>query len=105
MYILRVEESALASLAQLLGVVPQTQRSPVRFPVRAFAWVVGLVPGRGPYRRQPVDVSFACQCFPLSIPSPSLKKKERVEKSEDRLKAFSLLYNNSENMYIVFNTP
>ena len=46
-----------------LGVVLQTERSRVRFPVRAHAWVAGSVPDWGAYERQPVDVSLL---LPLS---------------------------------------
>ena len=47
----------------------QTKGSPVRFPVRAHAWVVDEVPSRGAHERQPnTDVSL-----PLFLPPfPSL---------------------------------
>ena len=38
---------ALAGVAQWLSTSLKTKGSPVRFPVRAHAWVVGQVPSRG----------------------------------------------------------
>ena len=35
---------ALASVADFVGIVPQTKRSTVQFPVRAHTWVAGSVP-------------------------------------------------------------
>ena len=46
-----------------LGVIPQSERSPVGFLIRAHAWVAGLVPGQGEYRRQLYGKD---QCFPLA---------------------------------------
>ena len=46
-----------------LGVFPQSERSSVWFPVRAHAWVVGSVSGRGTYKRQLINVSLSHQCF------------------------------------------
>ena len=44
--------------------IPQSQRSPVQFPVRAHAWVVpSLVPGWSMWERQVVNVSL-----PLFLP-------------------------------------
>ena len=50
---------ALASVAQWMEHRLQTKGSPVRFPVRAYAWVAGQVPSGGPQKRQPhSDVSL-----------------------------------------------
>ena len=38
---------AVAGVAQWLGAGLRTKGSPVQFPVRAHAWVVGQVPSRG----------------------------------------------------------
>ena len=44
----------------------RTKGSPVRFPVRAHAWVAGQVPIRGSCERQPhIDVSLSS--LPLSL--------------------------------------
>ena len=40
-----------------LGVVPQSKRLLVWFQVRAHAWVAGLVPSWGAYKRQPPSLS------------------------------------------------
>ena len=40
-YSIRILQWSPGQLAQLVGVVPQTERSQVRFPVRAHAWVAG----------------------------------------------------------------
>ena len=49
----------------------RTKGSPVRFPVRALAWVAGQVPSRGAHEKQPhIDVSFSPS---LSPSFPSLK--------------------------------
>ena len=45
-----------------LGDVPQS-KSPVQFPARAHAWIVGPVPGQGAYKKEPADVSL-----PLFLP-------------------------------------
>ena len=42
----------------MLGIILQTEKSQVLFPVRAHAWIVGLVPGQGVFRRQVIDVSL-----------------------------------------------
>ena len=39
--------TAMVSVLSGLGIIPQRERSPVQFPVRAHAWVAGLVPGQG----------------------------------------------------------
>ena len=54
-----------------LGVVLQTERSQVQFPVRAQAWVAGSVPGQSACRRQLIGVSLLHWCFSPSF-SPSL---------------------------------
>ena len=67
-----------------LGIVLQSERSLVQFPVRAQAWVAVWVPGQGKYRRQPY------QCFSLttmflslssSFPSPLSKDKDEMAHS------------------------
>ena len=50
-----------------LGIIPQGERLPIRFLVRAHALVAGLVPSLGTYERQPIDISLSHRCF-----SPSL---------------------------------
>ena len=46
----------------------QTKGSPVQFPVKTHAWVVGQVPSRGCERQPHIDVSL-----PLFLPpSPSI---------------------------------
>ena len=59
--------SALTNVAQLVGHQSANKRSPVQFPVRPHAWVVGPVPTPGARERQPIDVSLSHGCF-----SPSL---------------------------------
>lgn len=56
---------ALASVAQLLDVVPCTERLKVQFLVRALTW--------GECRRQPMDVSL-----PLFSLSKSIKKLKKI---------------------------
>ena len=50
-----------------LGIILQTKRSLVRCVVRAHAWVAGLVPSRGVYERQQINVSLPSlsPSFPL----------------------------------------
>ena len=62
-----------------LGILPQGERLPVQFPVRAHAWVAGLVSGWGTCERQPVDVSLTHWCFYLSL-SPSLPLSLKMSK-------------------------
>ena len=59
-----------------LGVVPQTERPPVQFPVMVHSWITGLVPSWGAYERQPIAVSLSHRCFSPSLPPslPPLKK-------------------------------
>ena len=49
-----------------LGIVPQTEGSPVRFHIRALAWVADEVPGWGARERQVIDVFSSS--FPPSHP-------------------------------------
>ena len=49
------------------GIIPQTERSPVRLP---DAWMADSVPGQGVCRRQPINTS------PLSLFLPSLLSKK-----------------------------
>ena len=70
----------------LLGVVLQTKRLLVRFPIRARAWVVGSVPSWGRCKRQPVNDSLTHQCFSPSLsPSPSHSlesiKRNKIKRS------------------------
>ena len=58
-------------LLSWLGIVPQVERLPVRFPVRAPAWVVGLVPSWGTYEKELINISLSHQCFSPSL-SPFL---------------------------------
>ena len=55
----------------VLGVIPQTKRSPVRFPVRAHVWVVGQVPGWGHGRGN----GSRFLSLSLSLPSPLSNNK------------------------------
>ena len=50
---------ALTGVAQLIGRCPANQKVAGWIPkFRKHAWVVGLVPGRGVYERQPTDTSI-----------------------------------------------
>ena len=69
----REESPGLHGSAEL-GIIPQSERPPIQFSVRAHAWVAGSVPSLGAYERQLIDVSL-----PLFI---SLKKKERETKGK-----------------------
>ena len=63
-----------------LGILPQTERSLVRFLIRAHAWFAGQVPGWGRMRgRQSIDVSLAHRCFSPSL-STSLPLSLKVNK-------------------------
>ena len=48
----------------------QTEGLPIRFLVRAHAWVLGLVPGSGMYGRQLIDVSLLYQASLLLFLPP-----------------------------------
>ena len=60
------EIQALMGAARLgwLGITLQREGLPVRFLVRAHAWVVGSVPGWGTNMRQLTDVSLFLPPFP-----------------------------------------
>ena len=63
---------ALTSVASRLDIVPQRKRSPVRFPVRAHAWVA--------YKRQPMDVSLPLSpSLLLSVKMNKILKKKRLQ--------------------------
>ena len=67
---MQLSEFALAGMAQWIEC--RTKASPVRFPVRAHAWVADQVPQQGARKRQPhIDVSL-----PLFLPSPLFKKNK-----------------------------
>ena len=55
-----------------LGIILQSETSLVQFPVRAQAWVVGLVPSQGMYEKPQIDDFLSHQCFSHSL-SPSMK--------------------------------
>ena len=54
-----------------LGIIPQSERSPVRFPVRAHTYDAGSIPRQGTYKKQPTSVSLLHRYFSPSL-SPSL---------------------------------
>ena len=57
-----------------LGVIPQSERSLVQFPVRAHAWVVGLVPSWSTYERRPPSCNHhtvVCVQPPKTLPPDS----------------------------------
>ena len=60
--------------------VPYTERFRVRSLIGAQAWVVGLLPGRGVYERQPIDVAPSHLCFSLSLKSISMSSGEDERK-------------------------
>ena len=60
---------ALNSVAQVVGASSHTPKSWGLDAVRAQAWVVGLIPSQGMYRRQQIDVSLLSFSFPLSLKS------------------------------------
>ena len=63
-----------------LGVIPQSERLPVWFPIGAHAWAAGSVPGWDRYDRQPRDVSLSLWCFSTSLP-PSLPLSLQIHQS------------------------
>ena len=77
--LLKKHQGAWLMRLSWLGVVLQSKGSLVRFPVRAYAWVAGLVPGGGAQERQPIDVSFSHWCFSPSL-SPSLPLSLKINK-------------------------
>ena len=74
-----IQKPSLPWLAWLCGLTAglRTKESPVRFPVRAQAWVVGQVPSRGCARGY-LTLMFLSLSF--SLPSPSLKKLSLLKK-------------------------
>ena len=68
----KVLKLALAGVALWIEHQIVNQRSPVRFPVRAHAWVAGQVPGRGRVRG-----NYTLKLLPLSffLLSPLYKNK------------------------------
>ena len=48
------------------SIIPNTERSPVQFPIRTHTWVAGTVPGRSACERQPIDVSLTSMSVCLS---------------------------------------
>ena len=67
---LKIVDSALAGVAQLIEFGLQTTGLPVRFPVRARVWVAGQVPNGG-HIRGSHTVMFLSLSF--SLPSPLSK--------------------------------
>ena len=60
-----------------MGVILQTERSPVQFPVSAYAWVVGQIPGLGHVKsNQSVFLSHIIVYIPFSLPSLLSKNKQ-----------------------------
>ena len=53
-----------------LGVIPQSEGLLVWFPLRAYAYIVGLLPGWGVCERQPIDVSLLYRGFSPSLSPP-----------------------------------
>ena len=69
------------ALLSWLAFILKSERSPVRFPVRAHALLAGSVPIWGMFGSQPMDVSLSHQCFSLSPSLPlSLKINEILKK-------------------------
>ena len=67
------------------GVIPPSNKSPVQFLVRAWAWVLGSVPSWGAYERQPINVSLSLRFFsPLLSPSLPTLKINNILKQEAR---------------------
>ena len=66
-------------LSVAVGVVLQSERSPVRLLVRAYTWVAGSVPIWDAYERQSIDVSLSHQCFSPSLsPAILLSLKNKI---------------------------
>ena len=57
-----------------LGIIPQSEGSPVRFLVRAHVWVTGLDPVLGVCERQLINVSLLLFLSPFT---PHKKKKSK----------------------------
>ena len=91
-----------------LGIVPWSKLSPVRFLVRAHAWVAGSVPSQGACKRQLTNVSLSHQCF---LPSLSLSfslspEIDKVQKEKSFFKKYGygmiiMLTLRPENFYHV----
>ena len=58
-----------------LGVVLQSEVSPLQFLMRAHAWFAGLDPSQGVYKRQPINASLSDWCFSPSSPTCPLSLK------------------------------
>ena len=66
---------SLASIVQWTEHGPVNQRSPVRFPVRAHAWVVGQVPSTGCMRGNHTLMFFSLSfSYSSSLSKNNLKK-------------------------------
>ena len=72
-------------MAQWVGYRPQSKMSPVQFPAKAHAYVVGSVPGQGTY-----NVSLSHGCFSPSL-SPSTPLSLKISK-ENIFKTLSYLF-------------
>ena len=68
-----------------LGIILQSERSLVWFPVRSCAWVAGSVPVWGTYEKQSIDVSLSYRCFSPSL-SPSLPLSPKTKEIKSFLK-------------------
>ena len=68
----KIPTAALAGVAQCMSADLKTEGSPVRFPVRAHAWVAGQVPSRGRTRGNHTLMFLP---FSFSFPSPLSKDK------------------------------
>ena len=62
------------------GIILQSERSLVQFPVRAHAWVAGSVPGWGMCGKQPI-VFLSLSFY---VPSPSLKISKIFLKTQNK---------------------
>ena len=86
-----------------LGIVPQTKRSPVRFPVMVHAWAVGSILGQGMDRRLPVKCfSLTSMFLFLSFSLPfSLKSKLKIKqtKKSQSLILISFLTSKSKHLF------
>ena len=99
-----IKRWALAGVAQCgLSAGLWTKGSPVRFPVRAHAWVVGRVPSRGRLRgtrstyQSPIDV---CLSLSFSLPSPVRINKNFFKKKRWRGEIKESISILSEKAYI-----
>ena len=74
---LRSTNWALAGVAQWVECWPGNQGSPVGFPVRTHAWVVGQVPSWGLSRGndQRISRTSMLPSVPFTLPSPLSKNK------------------------------